>query len=106
MLSNLIKAIAVMALLSGCASAPDKVSLYMLNERLSKIENKNDIPSPNKSIRGISQNEDCVYVWITVSTGGKYPVKIIKVDDYFVGPRGEYYGGVPTQEMLYKLYGF
>jgi hypothetical protein len=45
-------------------------------------------------------------VWVTTSNGSKIPVKLRRQGPYWVGPEGEYYDTMPTNEQLNKLYGF
>ena len=45
-------------------------------------------------------------VWVTTSNGSKIPVKLRKQGPYWIGPEGEYYDTMPTNEQLNKLYGF
>ena len=45
-------------------------------------------------------------VWVTTSNGSKIPVKLRKQGPYWVGPEGEYYDTMPTNEQLNRLYGF
>ncbi len=48
-----------------------------------------------------------VTVWITNSNGSKTPVKLTKTaSGGYVGPRGEMYDTMPTQDQLKKVYGF
>ncbi len=51
--------------------------------------------------------QEQVVVWITNDNGSKTPVTLVKQRDtgYFVGPRGEIYVVLPTDEQLRSLYG-
>jgi hypothetical protein len=51
--------------------------------------------------------EEQVVVWITNDNGSKTPVTLVKQRDtgYYVGPRGEIYVVLPTDEQLRSLYG-
>jgi hypothetical protein len=52
--------------------------------------------------------KETTVVWITNDNGSKTSVKLDKVRDpagYYVGPRGEYYSVLPTEEQLRPLYG-
>lgn len=45
-------------------------------------------------------------VWIQNSNGSRTPVQLRRADGgMFVGPRGEYYLGLPTNEQLRQIYG-
>ncbi len=45
-------------------------------------------------------------VWVSTSNGSKIPVKLRRQGPNWVGPDGEYYDTMPTNEQLNKLYGF
>jgi hypothetical protein len=47
-----------------------------------------------------------VTVWITNSNGSQTSVSLQKSGPGFVGPRGEYYTNMPTQQQLRIVYGF
>ena len=47
-----------------------------------------------------------VTVWITNSNGSKVPVKLARQGAGYVGPRGEYYENMPTEDQLRPVYGF
>ncbi len=47
-----------------------------------------------------------VAVWITNSNGSRTSVTLRKQGCWYIGPRGEYYTGMPTNEQLRVVYGF
>jgi len=47
-----------------------------------------------------------IIVWITNSNGSKTSVRLTRDGSWFVGPRGEYYTEMPTNEQLRIVYGF
>ncbi|MBN1359713.1 MAG: hypothetical protein JW993_03925 [Sedimentisphaerales bacterium] len=47
-----------------------------------------------------------ITVWITNSNGSRTSVKLTKRGPWYVGPRGEYYTCMPTNEQLRLAYGF
>ncbi len=47
-----------------------------------------------------------VEVWITNSNGSRTAVTLTRQGGYDIGPRGEYYAGMPTNEQLRLAYGF
>ncbi len=47
-----------------------------------------------------------VTVWITNSNGSRTSVTLTREGPWYVGPRGEYYAGMPTNEQLRRAYGF
>lgn len=50
--------------------------------------------------------EGTVTVWITNSNGSRTSVKLTKHGPWYVGPRGEWYTTMPTNEQLRVVYGF
>ena len=56
-------------------------------------------PAPNVEVAAIT-------VWITNSNGSRTSVKLTKQGPWYVGPRGEYYKSMPTNEQLRAVYGF
>jgi hypothetical protein len=47
-----------------------------------------------------------IEVWITNSNGSRTSVTLTRQGGYYIGPRGEYYTGMPTNEQLRVAYGF
>lgn len=47
-----------------------------------------------------------VTVWITNTNGSRTSVTLTRQGGYYIGPRGEYYTGMPTNEQLRVVYGF
>ncbi len=47
-----------------------------------------------------------VEVWITNSNGSQTRVQLTRAGRWYIGPRGEYYAGMPTNEQLRAIYGF
>jgi hypothetical protein len=47
-----------------------------------------------------------ITLWITNSNGSRTAVKLTKSGPWYVGPRGEYYQTLPTNEQLRVIYGF
>lgn len=45
-------------------------------------------------------------VWITNSNGSQIPVRLTKDGPGYIGPRGERYPSMPTQDQLRTVYGF
>ena len=46
-------------------------------------------------------------VWVMNSNGSMIPVELRRAGGgNYIGPKGEYYAGLPTNEQLRKLYGF
>jgi hypothetical protein len=56
----------------------------------------------------VPSTEETVVVWITNDNGSRTPVKLVRLNNptgYYMGPRGEYYVVLPTDEQLRPLYG-
>jgi hypothetical protein len=47
-----------------------------------------------------------VTVWITNSNGSTTSVRLTRQGPWYIGPRGEYYAQMPTNEQLRVVYGF
>ncbi len=45
-------------------------------------------------------------VWLTNSNGSQVPVRLAKNGPAYIGPRGEIYNQLPTQNQLRPVYGF
>ncbi len=50
--------------------------------------------------------EVAITVWITNSNGSQSTVRLTRQGAWYVGPRGEYYATMPTNEQLRIVYGF
>ena len=47
-----------------------------------------------------------ITVWVTNSNGSTISVKLTRDGSWYVGPRGEWYTSIPTNEQLRVVYGF
>ena len=72
---------------------------YMIGGEQDKKKTKAEIDS-------LRQEMNIVTVNITNSNGSITPVRLRKQGVGYVGPRGEYYGKLPTEEQLKPIYGF
>ncbi len=64
-------------------------------------------PMPTVTINTpVSVEEIAITVWITNSNGSKTTVRLTRQGPWYVGPRGEYYAEMPTNEQLRIVYGF
>ena len=50
--------------------------------------------------------EGTITVWITNSNGSRTSVQLTRQGPWYIGPRGEYYADLPTNEQLRVVYGF
>jgi hypothetical protein len=72
---------------------------YMLGSEQDKKKTQTEIDS-------LRQEMNIVTVNITNSNGSITPVRLRKQGVGYVGPRGEYYDKLPTEEQLKPIYGF
>lgn len=64
-------------------------------------------PAPTVIVgAGVPVGEIAVTVWITNSNGSQTSVRLTRQGPWYVGPRGEYYSEMPTNEQLRVVYGF
>jgi len=55
----------------------------------------------------VENDANTTTMWITNSNGSKTPVKLTRTaSGGYIGPRGEIYDTLPTEEQLKKVYGF
>ena len=54
----------------------------------------------------IRADQNSTVVWITNSNGSQVPVRLAKNGPAYIGPRGEIYNQLPTQNQLRPVYGF
>ena len=64
-------------------------------------------PAPPVIVRTpLPVEESSISIWITNSNGSKTSVRLTREGPWYVGPRGEYYAEMPTNEQLRVVYGF
>ena len=57
-------------------------------------------------LRNLQQQQFMTTVWIENSNGSRTPVVLRMTEGgQYIGPRGEYYPSMPTEEQLRKIYG-
>jgi len=66
----------------------------------------NLVPTVNITTREVAVEPATVTVWITNSNGSQTSVSLRKSGPGFIGPRGEWYPNMPTNEQLRMVYGF
>ena len=59
-----------------------------------------------QEINQIRADQQVVSVWITNSNGSKIEVRLRKSGPNYIGPRGETYDSLPTEDQLRPVYGF
>lgn len=55
---------------------------------------------------GTAAQQEIVSVWVTNSNGSKTEVKLRKTATGYMGPKGEVYSTLPTEDELRPVYGF
>ena len=70
------------------------------------IGNDGERKKTEAEINAVRTEQQTVVVWITNSNGSKVPVRLAKSGPNYVGPRGEIYAKLPSQEQLRPVYGF
>ena len=68
--------------------------------------NESDKKQTQAEIESLKAEQDVVTVWITSSTGAKIPIRVKRSGPNYIGPKGEYYDHLPTDEELRPVYGF
>jgi uncharacterized protein YcfJ len=69
------------------------------------VGNEADKKQMNQQIQSAQQQANTVVVNITNSNGSITPVTLRRSGNVWVGPRGEQYMSMPTQEQLRPIYG-
>jgi len=69
------------------------------------LGNEGDKKKEKAEVQSLRSEQNTVTVWITNSNGSQVPVRLTKSGPNFIGPRGEIYSSMPTEEQLKKLYG-
>ena len=75
---------------------PHRSSLFITLPRITILPK----PAPVVHVPPVS-----VTVWVNNSNGSRSPVVLTQEGPWYIGPRGERYFGVPTEEQLRILYG-
>jgi len=72
----------------------------------SEADKKKSQQKTDAQLAAIRAEQNVVSVWITNSNGSQQEVKLRKSGPNFIGPRGEVYSTMPTEEQLRQVYGF
>lgn len=70
------------------------------------IGNESDKQKTRQQIESVRAEQNVVTVWVTNTNGSKIPVRLTRSGPNYVGPRGEIYNGMPTEDQLKMVYGF
>ena len=68
--------------------------------------NESDKKKAQAEIDAVRAEQNIETVWITLSNGSQYPVRLRRDGPGYIGPRGEHYSSLPTEEQLRPVYGF
>jgi hypothetical protein len=60
----------------------------------------------DQQIADLRSEQSMVSVWITNSNGSQIEVKLRRSGPNYIGPRGEVYSTMPTEDQLRQVYGF
>jgi len=70
------------------------------------IGNEQDKKKREAQIAQVRAEQNTRTVWITNSNGSKISVPLTRQGPGYLGPRGEYYEKLPTEDDLRPVYGF
>lgn len=70
------------------------------------VGNEQDKKKTKAEMQNMQEEMNSVLVNITNSNGSVSQVRLVKQGVGYVGPRGEYYNHLPTQDELKPIYGF
>ncbi len=70
------------------------------------LGNESDKKTSAAERDAIRADQNSTVVWITNSNGSQVPVRLAKNGPAYIGPRGEIYNQLPTQDQLRQVYGF
>ena len=69
------------------------------------IGNESDKKKTQQEIAAVRAEQDVITVWVTNSNGSQIPVRLRKDGPGYVGPKGERYPSLPTEDQLREMYG-
>ena len=70
------------------------------------LGNEADKKKTNERIETLRAEANTVTVWITNTNDSQIPVTLTKSGPNYIGPKGELYPTLPTQDQLCQVYGF
>jgi len=70
------------------------------------LGNESDKKASAAEREAIRDDLNSAVVWITNSNGSQVPVRLAKNGPAYIGPRGEIYNQLPSQDQLRPVYGF
>jgi hypothetical protein len=81
---------------------------YYAQESVVVVSSPPTVVVPTRTVVVENPTTEETIVWITNDNGSRTPVKLVRLTNppgYYMGPRGEYYVVLPTDEQLRPLYG-
>lgn len=66
----------------------------------------NPLPTITVSVPTLRVAPTRLMIWVTNSNGSRISVELTKNGPWYVGPRGECYTSIPSNEQLRVVYGF
>ena len=70
------------------------------------VGNEGDKKQTQAEIDSLRAEQNVVTVWITNSNGSMVPIRLKRSGPNYIGPRGEYYDHLPSEDDLRPVYGF
>lgn len=64
------------------------------------------LPTIRVTVPTVQVQPTTLTLWVTNSNGSRISVQLVKDGPWYVGPRGECYTSIPTNEQLRVVYGF
>ena len=68
-------------------------------------EQKKTQQKTQQQIANVQAQQNTETIWITNSNGSQTPVRLTRNGPGYIGPNGEHYSSLPTQEQLRQVYG-
>lgn len=90
----------------GYGAAAGAGAGYLIGNESDKSKQRQRINQQEQRISDIQRDQNTVTVWVTNSNGSQIPVRLTKDGPGYIGPRGERYPNMPTEEQLKQVYGF
>lgn len=75
---------------------------YIIGNEMDKSDQKKQ----TQNAQAAQAEANVETVWVTNTNGSQIPVRLVKNGPGYIGPRGEHYPSMPTQDQLKTVYGF
>lgn len=79
---------------------------YMIGNEQDKAETNQQVAATQAQANAAYASANTVVINVRNSNGSITPVTIQRVGNEYLGPKGEHYLGLPTEEQLRPVYGF